>query len=78
MHLAVEKGNKCLNILLLRVFFADYCQSYIQHCICVTIRVCVTAIVNTAPYLYQEGDFSLKKRMKDFFCLYSDIYAYFR
>ena len=26
MHLAVEKGNKFLNISLLRVFFADYCQ----------------------------------------------------
>ena len=26
VHLAVEKGNKCLNILLLRVLFADYCQ----------------------------------------------------
>ena len=24
VHLAVEKGNKCLNILLLRVFLADY------------------------------------------------------
>ena len=26
VHLAVEKGNKFLNILLLTVFFADYCQ----------------------------------------------------
>ena len=26
VHLAVEKGNKFLNISLLRVFFADYCQ----------------------------------------------------
>ena len=26
VHLAVEKGNKFLNILLLRVFFADYCH----------------------------------------------------
>ena len=26
VHLAVEKRNKFLNILLLRVFFADYCQ----------------------------------------------------
>ena len=26
VHLAVEKCNKFLNISLLRVFFADYCQ----------------------------------------------------
>ena len=26
VHLAVEKGKKALNISLLRVFFADYCQ----------------------------------------------------
>ena len=26
VHLAVEKGNKFLNISLLRVFFADNCQ----------------------------------------------------
>ena len=26
VHLAVKKSNKFLNILPLRVFFADYCQ----------------------------------------------------
>ena len=26
VHLAVEKGNKFLNNLLLRVFFDDYCH----------------------------------------------------
>ena len=26
VHHAVENGNKSLNILLLRVFFADYCH----------------------------------------------------
>ena len=26
VHLAGEKGNKFLNILLLRIFFADYCH----------------------------------------------------
>ena len=39
VHLAVEKGNKFLNISLLRVFLLIIVSKYIQLCICVTIRV---------------------------------------
>ena len=34
VHLAVKKGNILVNILLLKIFFTNYCHLYIQLYIC--------------------------------------------
>ena len=36
VYLAVEKGNILVNILLLKILIANYCQLYIELCICLT------------------------------------------
>ena len=40
MNLAVKKGNTLVNILLLKIFFANYCHLYIQLCISASQNLC--------------------------------------
>ena len=62
VYLTVKKGNILVNILLLKIFIANYCHLYLLNKIFVG-RV----IVTTAPELCQKPDFFLKNRMKEIF-----------
>ena len=67
MYLAVKKGI-FYNILLLTIFFTDYCHIYPAVYLLDKIYVS-RAIVDTAPELYQKGDFPLKRDERHFVCV---------
>ena len=63
VYLAVKKGNILVNILLLKIFIANYCHLYIQ--LSIRLDICELNVVATAPELCQKCDFYLKKTMKE-------------
>ena len=66
VYLAVKKGNILVNILLLKIFIANYCRLLIQLCTCLT-NFCGLSDRRYRARGMPKYDIFLKKGMKENF-----------